>query len=226
MNNPESSLQRTSSQAGQAIYSNLVLSIYDLWVLWFSCSFIWRCPASKILEHYNRNIGDSHLDVGVGTGYFLDRARFGTTNPEVTLLDLNENSLHAAASRIARYRPKMVRADVLEPNNLPRRHYDSIGMNFLLHCLPDGGAGKWRALEHLAPTLKESGTLFGSTIVSPWPLPHQRWLAGVYNKKGVFSNREDRLGLLKSELEKRFSEVVVNQIGVVVLFAARQPKNA
>ena len=223
MNLPSETLERTSTEAGQAVYSPLVLRIYDLWVVRFSCSFVWRCPARTMLAHYERHIGDVHLDVGVGTGYFLDHVRFDAKSPEITLFDLNENSLRATAARIARYAPASVRGDVLEPNELPRRHYDSVGMSFLFHCLPNGGAGKWRALDHVAPTLKETGTLFGSTIVAPWPHPHQRWLAGVYNDKGIFSNRNDSAELLRSELAKRFAEIELKQVGSVALFAARGP---
>ena len=61
---------------GQAVYRPWVLYAYDLYVLKLSCSLAWRCPASELLEQYNRLISGKHLDVGVGTGYFLDRCRF------------------------------------------------------------------------------------------------------------------------------------------------------
>lgn len=134
-------------------------------------------------------------------------------------------SLAHAAQRIERYRPTCVRADVLEPNSLPPRHFDSIALSFLLHCLPDGGAGKWRALTHLAPALQPDGVLFGSTIISDAPLRRQRWLMNVYNRKGIFSNATDTADLLARELEARFGEVVLETVGAVAFFAASKPRH-
>jgi ubiquinone/menaquinone biosynthesis C-methylase UbiE len=68
-----------------------------------------------MLERYNRHVGPRHLDMGVGTGWYLDRAAWPVARPEITLLDLNENSLSAAARRLARYAPETVQANVLEP---------------------------------------------------------------------------------------------------------------
>ena len=42
-----------------------------------------------------------HLDVGVGTGWFLDRVR-PPADLELTLLDANPACLHHAAARLAR----------------------------------------------------------------------------------------------------------------------------
>jgi len=66
--------------AGADVYSKSVLSIYNLYVLGFSNTFAWRCPSRLILDFYNEHISDNHLDVGVGTGYFLDRCQFPTPN--------------------------------------------------------------------------------------------------------------------------------------------------
>jgi hypothetical protein len=56
-----------------------------------------------------------HLDVGVGTGYFLDRCTFPVAAPEVHLMDLNPNCLEKTARRIRRYRPVTHRCNVLDP---------------------------------------------------------------------------------------------------------------
>ena len=102
-------------EAGQAVYSRAVLAVYDVGVLWFSNRFVWRCPSRHMRALYDRHAGARHLDVGVGTGYFLDHCRFPSPDPQITLLDLNENSLAAAAKRIRRYSPQAVRGNVLEP---------------------------------------------------------------------------------------------------------------
>jgi ubiquinone/menaquinone biosynthesis C-methylase UbiE len=212
-----------TSEPGQAVYTPLVLGVYDWYVLGFSASLVWKCPSQTMLDHYNRHVGRRHLDVGVGTGYFLDRARF-PSEPEITLFDLNPNSLAYAARRIERHRPTCVRGDVLEPNSLPGQYYDSIALSFLLHCLPDGGEGKWRAFTHLAGALQPGGVLFGSTIVADAPLRRQHWLMNLYNRKGIFSNAADTFDVLRAQLEERFRKVVLEQVGAVAFFAAREPR--
>jgi SAM-dependent methyltransferase len=212
-----------SSTPGQAVYSRFVLRLYDWLVLDFSCTHIWRCQAKRLLAHYEAQLGAVHLDVGVGTGFFLDKARYPVERPRITLLDLNAQSLRYTAERIARYSPVVVQADVLEPNELPNGAFDSVGMNFLLHCLPGGGAGKWRVFEHLKPKLAPGGRLFGSTILgSPEaPLARQRWLMERYNRRGIFGNASDTAATLRAELASRFSKVEIQQEGVVALFSAR-----
>ena len=114
---------------------------------------------------YDRHAGARHLDVGVGTGYFLDHCRFPTPDPQITLLDLNENSLAAAAKRIRRYSPQAVRGNVLEPVELGESRFDSVGLNFLLHCLPGSLESKAAVFRHLRPYVEPRGVFFGSTIL-------------------------------------------------------------
>ena len=96
-------------KAGQAAYTPLTLRIYDWFVLGFSNRFLWRCPTSELEALYDRNVSARHLDIGVGTGYFLDKAAWPVADPEITLVDLNPHSLDAAARRIARFSPDACR---------------------------------------------------------------------------------------------------------------------
>ena len=41
-------------EAGQAVYTHSLLSLYDLWVLGFSNALVWRCPTG-ILRNVNRS---------------------------------------------------------------------------------------------------------------------------------------------------------------------------
>ena len=74
-------MHKDDAHAGQAVYSPFVLTLYDMGVLGLSCRWLWRCPASILLAHYQQNISDNHLDVGVGSGYFLDKVNFPALNP-------------------------------------------------------------------------------------------------------------------------------------------------
>ena len=56
-------------------YTPRWLALYDAVILGLSCSLVWKCSRRHMLELYNRNVGTPHVDIGVGTGYFLDHCR-------------------------------------------------------------------------------------------------------------------------------------------------------
>lgn len=209
--------------AGQAVYTPRLLNVYDLLVLGISNRFIWRCPTPKLLALYNRHVTANHLDVGVGTGYFLDRCRFPSSSPRVALMDLNPNSLDFAARRIARYRPETYQRNVLEPIANPPAAFDSIGINYLLHCLPGTMESKSAVFDHLRPLMNPGGVLFGSTLLQggvPRNWAAQRLMA-FYNGKGVFTNTQDSLDALGRELQRRFRDVTIEVAGCAALFAVK-----
>jgi SAM-dependent methyltransferase len=201
-----------------------LLAIYDLFVLGFSNSFAWKCPSRVILDFYNQHVSDRHLDVGVGTGYFLDRCRFPGEKPAIALLDLNPNSLAATAKRLHRYQPTCHQADVLQPIDAGLSDLTSIGMNYLLHCLPGTLSTKRAAFANLKPLLRSGGVIFGSTILGKGVYRNfpARTLSGLYNRKGIFSNREDALPDLEAGLREHFVDTEVRVQGCVALFSGRK----
>ena len=209
-------------EAGQAVYSPLVLRLYDLLVLGLSNHFLWRCPTAEIVKLYDRNVSARHLDIGVGTGYYLDHARWPVRNPSVTLVDLNPNSLAAASRRIARFAPRPVRANCLEPLPLGEK-FDSVSLSYLFHCLPGSIPEKAVVLDHLRLVLAPEARVFGATILQgdvPRSRPAQA-LMDFYNRKGVFSNASDKLDDLETALWYRFTDVRIEVRGAVALFEAR-----
>lgn len=211
------------SYAGQATYNSLFLRIYDPFVVHFSGRFIYGCPSHRIQQMYDAHAGRRHLDMGPGTGYFLDRCRFGGNRPELTLVDLNPDVLHYSAHRLRRHRPSTLQADVLQPLPLKPGSFDSIGMNYLLHCLPGSIEEKSRIFPGLAALLAPGGVLFGSTAVN-----HdgdQGWLAQrlvpLYNRKGILSNTDDSEEKLIAGLRTAFSSIHTERRGSIVLFVAR-----
>lgn len=209
---------------GQRIYTPLVLRAYDLFVLGFSNRFVWHCPSATMLEHYNRHVGRRHLDLGVGTGWYLDRCKWPVEQPAITLLDLNSNSLSIATRRLRRYTPQTVRANVLDPLPLGDARFDTAAANYLLHCLPGGIESKAATLGgNVRPYLEPGGVLFGSTILGGG-VPHARIgrrLMRLYNAKGIFSNIDDDASALERGLASKLGDVEIEVVGAVALFAAR-----
>ena len=208
--------------AGQAVYSKRVLSIYDFWVLGFSNAFLWRCPTKLLRAEFKEHVSSNHLDVGVATGYYLDKC-LSDTNLRLALLDLNLNCLQATVARISRFRPEVYQANILEPLCLRCDKFDSVSMNYLLHCLPGSIEEKSLIFKHLIPHLNDNSTVFGSTILGDGVMLGSlaRKLMTVYNKKGIFDNRKDSLSELSSSLHRHFDEVEVNVVGCVAVFKAK-----
>lgn len=209
--------------AGQAVYTKRVLGAYDFLVLGLSNRLVWKCPTQRLVEHYNRHITANHLDVGIGTGYFLDNCRFPSQSPRIALLDLNQNTLDFASRRIARYKPETYLCNALEPISIEAAKFDSVGINYLLHCLPGAIEAKAVAFDHLKALMNPNAVLLGSTLLQggvprSWFAKH---LMEIYNKKGIFSNRHDSLDGLKRALDERFRDVSVEVVGCVALFSGR-----
>ena len=207
--------------AGQAVYTKRMLSAYDFLVLVISNSLIWKCPSQRLLEHYNRHVSANHLDVGVGTGYFLDHCRFPSHTPRIALMDLNRNSLDFASRRIARYTPETSIQNVLEPIAIDALRFNSIGINYLLHCLPGTMESKSVAFDHLKALMNPGAVLFGSTLLQGGVA--RRWYAkslmDFYNSKGIFSNVHDDAEGLSHALSQRFRSVCVEIVGCVAVFS-------
>lgn len=212
------------SQAGAAVYSPLTLRLYDAWVLGISNRYAWGCPTDEVLlPFFRQHVGRRHLEVGVGTGYYLAKAKL-PAHTEVTLLDLNPASLAAARARLRRP-ARALRHDVLEPLAASVGPFDSIALFYLLHCLPGTLAQKGRVFAQLAPALAPGGVLFGATILGD-AAGHNGFgqrLMALYNRKGIFGNAGDTLADLEGELLKHFAQVELRQVGRVALFSAREP---
>jgi hypothetical protein len=212
----------TRIAAAHAIYTPFMLSFYDRLVHGLSNRFAWRCPTERIIRLYRDNLSSRHLEAGVGTGFFIDRA-----NPagfeELTLLDINRHCLARSAQRLARYHPLLCEANLLAPIASELEPADSIGLTYVLHCLPGRMAEKLRAIDHLRPVMSKGTVLFGATILGRGIESNvaARALLRLYNAKGVFNNVDDDLAGLSDGLKARFGQVDIETMGCVALFCAR-----
>ncbi|MCZ4520379.1 class I SAM-dependent methyltransferase [Rhodococcus ruber] len=213
-----------STRAGAAPYTKLVLRLYDLWVIRLSNNYGWRCNRDYFVDLYRRNIGHRHLEVGPGSGWALANIDL-PTDIDLTLLDLNANSLDHTASRLD-VPLTLIEHDVLVPLDKNVEKFDSVSINYVLHCLPGDWSTKAGALTNLAGTLTPDGVLFGSTVIG---VDQSFTVLGTalmfaYNKTGVFGNRHDDLPGLRRLLSEIFEQVEVTMVGNVAIFVARRPR--
>ena len=181
--------------AGQAAYTPRMLITYDVMVHRVTGPWIFRCPTRRLDEHYRRHVSANHLDVGIGTGFLLDRCRFPSADPRVALMDLNPATLAYSARRLQRYRPEVYRRNVLDRIVLDAPGFASIGLNYLMHCVPGAIEAKSVVFDHLKALMNPGAVLFGATVLQGgvrrnWAA---RRLMGVFNHHRIFSNRHDDL---------------------------------
>ncbi|MGX1135518.1 SAM-dependent methyltransferase [Streptomyces glaucescens] len=212
-----------SVHAGQALYTRSFLRAYDTLVYRVNSPLTWRCPKGRLVALYDRHVSGRHLDIGVATGVLLDECRFPVPVPDLTLMDLNPHSLAAASHRLRRYAPRVHQADVLRPWGVPGGLVDSIGMFHLLHCLPGTLRDKGVVFEHARQALRPGGTLFGATIPGTGVRHNRsaRWQLALANRRGIMSNRRDRLEDLDAALAEVFTDHEITVVGSVALFRAR-----
>src|SRR5919106_3743599 len=205
---------------GQSEYTPFFLTIYDPLILGFFTRVVWRCPTPLLVERYRRHIRPRHLDVGTGTGYFLERAGLPAGTP-LTILDPNVNVLDYASRRLQRLDITAVEADVCKPLPLDGT-FDSAALHGVIHCLPGPLSRKAEAVANVATVLAPTGVLFGASILG-LSGPHT-WLSrkvlDANNRRGIFDNLGDTQAGLGEILEASFEHVELETIGSMVIFAA------
>jgi hypothetical protein len=204
-----------------AVYTPFMLSIYDVLVHGISNHLAWRCPTRRLVGLYRAGLSANHLEAGVGTGFFLDRAG-GAQLKRLVLFDINRNCLERAGRRLARFRPSLYEVNLLAPIKLDLAPFASVGLTYVLHCLPGKMSEKLKVVDHLRPLMGKRAVLFGATILGRGIAPNRaaRALLDLYNAKGVFNNREDDMASLSDGLRQRFDEVKIEREGCVALFRA------
>lgn len=208
---------------GQADYTPRLLAVYDWFVLGFMAQAVWRAPTAEVVERYRRLMGRRHLDVGPGTGYFLAKA--GRPEVELTLLDPNPDVLAHASRRLTPRPVLVVEADVLKP--LPiEGPFDSVALNYVLHCLPGPQVTKAVAIRHTAAVLAPQGVLFGGTVLgsSARHTLQARAVLWAFNRRGAFGNLDDTEDGWRRILEDSFRQVEIEVVGSIAYFAASGPR--
>jgi 2-polyprenyl-3-methyl-5-hydroxy-6-metoxy-1,4-benzoquinol methylase len=135
-------------------------------------------------------------------------------------MDINPDCLEAAGQRLARYRPEVYRANVLEPIQLEIQKFDSISITWVLHCLPGTIQTKAAVLEHLKKLLNPGGVLFGATLLNGGVRHNavSKRLMSLYNTRGIFTTLNDDREGLKRTLETGLQNPGIEIVGCSALF--------
>lgn len=211
-----------ATRIGQLFFSTMSHNLYDIGLYRFVTGVIWNCPTERLLDNYADNISNNHLEVGVGSGYFLQRTLCTDFQQRLTLSDLNKRCLSKSAARLKAYEPATQRQNVLQPFPLPQRKYASVGMNYVLHCIPGGFRTNRRIFQHIHSVLLDDGVFFGATLVNrPAKAGMASWLfMRLLNALGIFNNQTHNVEELKAALDAVFSRVDVCMVGGAAVFVA------
>jgi hypothetical protein len=204
------------------IYTKAGLRLYDAVVMGLLAQHVWGCPPELFVEHYRKHVTSNHADIGVGTGYCLDRCGFGGPDARLVLIDLQPNCLEYAARRLARYHPQMLVRDVLQPMPNVSRRFDSVALGGVLHCLPGDMQHKARAFDTVRPLTHPGTKIFGYSLVADVARRRRRsdLALRVLNRMRIVDNAGDRACDLARELSSRFVECKVEQVGHMAFFSA------
>ncbi|HEX7477841.1 MAG TPA: class I SAM-dependent methyltransferase [Polyangiales bacterium] len=209
-------------------YNVGILSLYDVGVYGIWNPGIWQCPSESIKDFYRRHVRDVHLEAGCGTGHLPAHcipaaAQRGSHQPPMlTLLDYSPSSLKWSARRLRSYQPTLLHHNLFLPLPPVACPFESICLNYVLHCLPGGFEQKQVVIGNLKAVLAPDGILFGSTILgkasaSSW---RARRMLDLFNLIGSFHNLTDTEAGLRRALAAHFANVRCTVVGSVALFAA------
>lgn len=226
MKTGSSSVTEAEIAEGHAIYTSFNLNFYNLVVLGISNAIFWKCPTARILAFYDQHVTDNHLDIGVGTGYYLDRCKFPSSSPRLGIMDINKPSLDRTAKLIARYSPEVYVADLYKKDQIAQVQgkFDSIALCYLFHCMPGNLETKLQTFENLLPILNPGGRVFGATILGKGGAKKSmltRWRMNQLNAAGVLHNLDDDYESLEAGLNRYFVDCKIEVVEHVALFSAK-----
>ncbi|MBI1891356.1 MAG: class I SAM-dependent methyltransferase [Burkholderiales bacterium] len=217
-----------TTKDGVRIYSPVLLAIYDFLIMRVLTPYVWRCSAQHYAQLYRDFMSRNHADVGVGTGYFLDRCAYEPGEVRIGLFDLQRNCLEFTARRIARFEPETYQCDALKPIPFHATRFDSIALGGILHCIPGDMAEKGAVFDSIQPLMHANTKVFGYTILNQGIRKTllSRAVYFMLQKLKVINGLNDSAGQLAPELKKRFKTIEVKTIGCMAIFVAHSPLQA
>ncbi len=206
-------------------YTRPALKIYDALIMGLLARGVWGCPPQRFIDLYYALVSTNHAEIGVGTGYCLDRCRADIDR--LALIDMNTNCLDHARERLKRFAPTTHVRNALDPIDIGEDPFDSVALGGVLHCLPGSMQDKGRVFDNLRPILAKHGVVFGYTLVSDAGslAPAAVVARALLNRVRFVNNYSDTSDGLRRELEKRYDEHDVTRIGAFAFFIASQFSN-
>ncbi|NOT97652.1 MAG: methyltransferase type 12 [Sideroxydans sp.] len=225
MNNTDQIMISAKINRSQQYFNKLSLFFYDFILYGLISKYAWGSSLQRLDSHYKKYIRSNHLEVGVGTGFLLNRVTFDSDKPRLALMDLSGACLERTKLKVSRYAPEIYIQNLLEPMKNRMAQFDSISINYVMHCIPGSFNEKGIAFKYLKPLLSKNGVLFGTTVLSEGVRKNMlaqpfMWLLNIL---GIFNNRKDNASDLQYYLGENFQLIEFEVIGVTAFFAVKHP---
>lgn len=203
--------------------SNIVsknINNYDRIVNDFNCKHVWKCSTKNIIDNYQKNISNNHLEIGPGTGFFLNKKNTGINFKKLTLVDVNKDILQFSKKNLEQYYSniEILHSDLFSQKISESIYFESVGVNYVLHCVTGNLQTK---LDNLIDNLGNNKyNLFGASVICD-PL-HMNTIAEYelifLNTLGIFNNNEDTYYELEEYLNNRNIKFSLKKQGYVAIF--------
>ena len=204
-------------------YNNIVsknIQRYDRFVNQINCEKVWKCSQKHIIDNYRANIDCNHLEIGPGTGYFLKKQNLNIDFNNLTLVDVNSKILHYSKNNLQSECSNIeILSHDLFASQIPREvEFNSVGINYVLHCVPGNLQTK---LDKLISNLGDNKyNLFGASVICD-PL-HMNVIAEYelmfLNAFGIFNNNNDTYQELNEYLNNTNLNFSLKKQGYVAIF--------
>lgn len=206
-------------RTSQRYFNPWLLQLYDLTLYNFISPVLWGCSKETLIKRYDSYCRDKHLEVGVGTGYLLYNCQ--APIHQLGLMDLSAACLNKTRRRLKHLSPDVWRRNILEPIEGVEEKFQSLSINYVMHCIPGSYTEKGIAFKHLKQFMTDDGILFGASIVKT---DQSSVLAAGFmallNKLGVFNNTQETAEDLEDALRRHFRFVKVEPRSASALFIA------
>ena len=193
------------------------MKLYDLLVNKINCRFIWRCHENNIHQNYNKCISKNHLEIGPGTGYFIEKYKFN----KLLINDINKNILQYSSLYLKTHNPKLIQCNLFN-QKLNVKNINSIGINYVLHCVPGKLEDKlFKLINNLE--YKNKLCLFGATVINDPEYNNifSKYMIFWLNYMNIFNNKNDYSYNLVKKCEANNLNIEWKIIGCVMIFKIR-----
>lgn len=209
-------------KVGQLFFTTMSHKLYDFGLYRFITTYFWKYKTEEILDSYRKNVSNNHLEIGVGTGFLIKHSIPPNDEFNLTIMDLNRACLRKSGVRLSAYNPKQIQQNILAPFNELNEKFDSVGMNYVIHCVKGDSASKALIFDHVHGALTKGGTFFGATLLARGVQRNlaSKLLMRLLNVLCIFSNEDDSLDDLSYFLKEKFSDVQITVKGSAMVWKA------